>query len=295
MSTTRNSVRMLAGLGVSLTLVMSQALSAAPAAASGGQSFVEVVNLRVEGRHDQPLGIDNPHPLLSWQMVETGRARAHPCRWARLPLACPGDSQTAYQIQAATSEADLRQGQLLWDSGKVASAVQSGVRWGGPQLVSRQRVVWRVRVWDANRFASDWSEPSSWEMGLIRQSDWGSARWIEYPGRTELQPMPIFAKQFAVDHRKQVSRARLYVSGVGLHLASLNGKQLTDEVLAPGNSNYQLSSEYRTYDVTDDVRKGDNTLGVQVGNGPAYVRGPVTVVGTDIYDLDRDGNGIGCE
>lgn len=31
------------------------------------------------------------------------------------------------------------------------------------------------------------------------------------------------------------------------------------------------------------------------GNGPAYVRGPVTVVGTDIYDLDRDGDGIGCE
>ncbi|WP_408632949.1 excalibur domain-containing protein [Mycolicibacterium mengxianglii] len=31
------------------------------------------------------------------------------------------------------------------------------------------------------------------------------------------------------------------------------------------------------------------------GNGPAYVSGPVTVVGQDIYDLDRDGNGTGCE
>lgn len=31
------------------------------------------------------------------------------------------------------------------------------------------------------------------------------------------------------------------------------------------------------------------------GNGPAYVRGPVTVVGSDIYDLDRDGNGVACE
>lgn len=31
------------------------------------------------------------------------------------------------------------------------------------------------------------------------------------------------------------------------------------------------------------------------GNGPAYVRGPVTVIGIDIYDLDRDGDGIGCE
>lgn len=31
------------------------------------------------------------------------------------------------------------------------------------------------------------------------------------------------------------------------------------------------------------------------GNGPAYVRGPVRVVGPDVYDLDRDGDGIGCE
>jgi hypothetical protein len=31
------------------------------------------------------------------------------------------------------------------------------------------------------------------------------------------------------------------------------------------------------------------------GNGPAYVSGPVTVVGNDIYGLDKDGNGTGCE
>ncbi len=31
------------------------------------------------------------------------------------------------------------------------------------------------------------------------------------------------------------------------------------------------------------------------GNGPAYVRGPVSVVGRDIYKLDRDKDGYGCE
>jgi hypothetical protein len=31
------------------------------------------------------------------------------------------------------------------------------------------------------------------------------------------------------------------------------------------------------------------------GNGPAYVHGPVRVVGSDIYDLDRDGDGVGCD
>jgi hypothetical protein len=31
------------------------------------------------------------------------------------------------------------------------------------------------------------------------------------------------------------------------------------------------------------------------GNGPKYVDGPVRVTGSDPYDLDRDGNGVGCQ
>lgn len=31
------------------------------------------------------------------------------------------------------------------------------------------------------------------------------------------------------------------------------------------------------------------------GNGPMYVKGPVKVIGKDIYGLDKDRNGIGCE
>lgn len=31
------------------------------------------------------------------------------------------------------------------------------------------------------------------------------------------------------------------------------------------------------------------------GNGPSYTSGPVRVIGTDVYGLDRDGDGIGCD
>lgn len=31
------------------------------------------------------------------------------------------------------------------------------------------------------------------------------------------------------------------------------------------------------------------------GNGPAYVKGPIQVIGRDIYGLDRDGDGVACE
>jgi len=31
------------------------------------------------------------------------------------------------------------------------------------------------------------------------------------------------------------------------------------------------------------------------GNGPSYVKGPVKVIGIDVYHLDADHDGIGCE
>lgn len=42
--------------------------------------------------------------------------------------------------------------------------------------------------------------------------------------------------------------------------------------------------------VASDVDRAGND-----GNGPVYVEGPVRVIGDDIYDLDRDGDGIGCD
>ncbi|GAA3008229.1 hypothetical protein GCM10010483_61560 [Actinokineospora diospyrosa] len=31
------------------------------------------------------------------------------------------------------------------------------------------------------------------------------------------------------------------------------------------------------------------------GNGPAYVKGPIRIIGSDPYKLDADGDGIACE
>lgn len=40
---------------------------------------------------------------------------------------------------------------------------------------------------------------------------------------------------------------------------------------------------------------GDYDCAGGSGNGPNYVQGPVTVVGYDEFDLDREGDGVGCE
>lgn len=264
------SLRALIGIGLAIAVSPPATATATP---TGGGENVAVVRLAVDGRHDTPIGLGDSRPTLSWQLVETRQAVAHRCH-RDTRVACPGDRQRAYEVQAARSRTDLSAGRLLWTTGRVPGATQQ-VEYGAP-LRSRDSVAWRVRVWDADDRPSAWSAPATWSMGLLEPGDWGAARWIEHPDRAENQPLPIFARQFTVPPGKRVTDARLYLAGIGLHHLTVNGEEVTDEVLAPGNSNYQLSAEYRTYDLTRVLRRGGNTFGVELGNGTAYVRRSVT-------------------
>ncbi|MBO9709084.1 MAG: family 78 glycoside hydrolase catalytic domain [Caulobacter sp.] len=105
-----------------------------------------------------PLGLDEPRPRLAWRP--------------------PVGGQSAWQIQAATSEADLLAGRLTWDSGKVAGASTVEAAYAGPALAARDRRAWRVRLWDASGRVGDWSKPATFEMGLLAPADWGEAAWI---------------------------------------------------------------------------------------------------------------------
>jgi alpha-L-rhamnosidase len=216
------------------------------AAAASAQS--SPCDLEVENRVNL-LGIDVTAPRLSWK------------------LCGPGATQRAYQVRAASSLALLTAGAAdLWDSGKVESSQSAGLPYPGPELHSRDRVLWQVRVWTDQPLddPSDWSAPATWEMGLLSPVDW-LAHWITHPTWTYGLPMPIFAKQFSVS--RTVRSARLYITGLGIYVATLNGQPVTDDVLTPGNTNYAKQVEYATYDVTNLLSQGANTLGVELGNG----------------------------
>src|SRR5512135_2157829 len=97
-------------------------------------------NLRCEYRAN-PVGLDAKAPRLSWQMESDRR----------------GARQTAYQVRAAASAADLAAGQnLLWDTGKVASDQSAQVPYAGAALHSGQRVYWQAQVWDEHDQLSGW-------------------------------------------------------------------------------------------------------------------------------------------
>jgi alpha-L-rhamnosidase len=201
-----------------------------------------------------PLGIDILQPRLSWQLQSGLDQR--------------GARQTAYQIQVASS-ADLLDKDVgdLWNTGKVASDQSLHVPYLGTTPASRQRVWWRVRVWDEDDRPSEYTAPAWWEMGLLQHQDW-SAQWISGPlagGPRTSSPAPFLRKPFTL--AKRVASARLYITALGVYEAYLNGTRVGSDALNPGWTEYKKRVVYHTYDVTSLLRPGENTLGAILGDG----------------------------
>jgi hypothetical protein len=119
------------------------------------------VGLRCEFA-DTPLGVDTPHPGLSWKLESQAR----------------NQRQCAYQILAASSTDLLAQDTGdLWDSGRVTTNETIEIPYQGRQLKSAEQIFWKVRVWNQDGKGSAWSEPVCWEMGLLSAEDW-QAQWL---------------------------------------------------------------------------------------------------------------------
>ncbi len=78
------------------------------------------------------------------------------------------------------------------------------------------------------------------------------------------EALPIFATNFEAD---DVASARLYVTGLGVYNASINGEPVSEDLLEPANTFHAKRVPYATYDVTSLLDEGDNSLGLEVGNG----------------------------
>lgn len=239
---------------------------------------------------ENPYAVDVLNPRLSWVNIADRSDR--------------GQVQTAWEIRVAGSKEQLLNNKAdLWTSGKVVSDQSVNVYYAGKPLTSRQDCWWQVRTWDKNGNVSEWSEPAFWSMGLLKPEEW-KAQWIGAPWQGEEPlpdppgsrpgaenvplaelppPAPLLRKSFIIN--KEVASARAYVTGLGYFELYLNGKKVSDDVLVPnltlygkrpGLENNYLSvpdnfREYRvmylSYDIKDQLKKGENAIGAILGNG----------------------------
>ena len=198
---------------------------------------MKAIRLKTEFLTD-PIGVDFQNPILTWN-----------CEG--------GKKQTAYRIVAKID------GKTVWDSGKVECGSMKATY--PKELHSRERVVWQVTLWDEY---DEEGEPSDafFEMGLLKKEDF-TAKWIkgDYTvNPLKRYPVDCFKKEFNVN---EVKRARIYATALGLYEVEINGKRVGDFVLAPGHTDYRKRVQYQTYDVTELLCEGKNTITAQLADG----------------------------
>lgn len=76
---------------------------------------------------------------------------------------------------------------------------------------------------------------------------------------------PYIRKAFDIDNIPK--SAKLYICVSGFYLLYLNGKEITNGMLAPGISNPHRVCYYDEYDISRHLVKGKNCIGVILGNG----------------------------
>jgi alpha-L-rhamnosidase len=212
-------------------------------------------SLTVSEGFTNPLGFYDESPTFTWKL--------------------PADiqAQTSYSIVVASSPELLPNKADFWESGKVESDKSLFVKYEGVKLVSRQKVYWQVKFWDNDGNASEWSEKAFFELGLLNNSDW-QAKWISLPNEKAVEITEIGKKVHRVQYMRKninlqnnIEKARLYITAKGLFQAHINGKQVGDDVLTPGWTNYQKRIETLTYDVSDLITNGKNTIGLELAEG----------------------------
>lgn len=214
---------------------------------------------------DNPLGYNLESMSFSW----------------KLPAVRNGIAQTAYQIVVADTK-DALEKSPLWDSGKVASSQSVKVPYGGKALKSRQKCFFKVRYWDENGEPSPWSDTKTFELGLLKNSDW-LGEWIgadePVEKRTAIRNLgrkkhkvilggdkPAYLRrEFSLG--KNIVKARAYIATLGIFQLYFNGKKAGNDFWGTGWTDYDTRVQANTYDITNLLRSGNNTVGVLLGGG----------------------------
>ncbi len=125
---------------------------------------------------------------------------------------------------------------------------------------------------DATWLASE-SASSDWNTAATLAQDWKPATELvpygeQHWGKIQhfrIDPAPMFRKTFTIS--KSVRRATIFASALGVYELHLNGKPVDRDVFSPGWTDYKKRVHYIGYDVTEQLRRGENAIGAVLGDG----------------------------
>jgi alpha-L-rhamnosidase len=213
---------------------------------------------RLQTEHlTDPLGIDAPHPRLSWTLPSA----------AIPPNGATAAVQSTYTITLGTDSAAVVFGKsnsntYTWQPDQQASDQQL-TTYQGPPLQPFTKYYWSITATTPNGQQIQ-SAVAKFETGMLDQANWKGS-WITDTRDIHTKPAAYFRHNFTVN--KTITSARLYIAAAGLYELSINGQHIGDRVLDPMYTRFDRRNLYATYDITALIKKGDNAVGVLLGNG----------------------------
>ncbi|MEV6622671.1 family 78 glycoside hydrolase catalytic domain [Amycolatopsis sp. NPDC051106] len=231
------------------------------------------------GQRVNPLGVDPAQVRFGWKLASSAAQQR----------------QSAYQFVLSTGGKDV------WDSGRVTSAQQADVAYGGPALTSLTAYTWKVRVWDGEGRMSDWSAVQRFETALRDPAaewtgaflgratagpDLAGASWVWYPEGDPAGGVPpatrFFRKTF--DLAAAPAKATLVVTGDDTATVWVNGTRVSDSPRVPDS--WKTAA---VVDVGTLLTAGTNTIAVSAENttqSPAGMIAKLTVQGGPTVSTD---------
>ncbi len=194
-----------------------------------------IQDIRINGI-EHPIGHDFPFVSVSWRVGET--------------------ASLGPAMEQVTIAEDESFAAPVWERRGALSSL--GTEAAFP-LKPRTRYYVRVSV---TGDGGDSAEGTAFFETGKRDEPW-QAQWIGTAPEDGFHP--VFFRDFTLE--KPAARARIYVTGLGLYEAFLNGEKIGGETLMPGFTDYRELVQVQTYDVSALLRKGENRLEIFCGNG----------------------------
>ncbi|MEK6701511.1 MAG: family 78 glycoside hydrolase catalytic domain [Planctomycetota bacterium] len=224
---------------------------------------------------ENPVGLAATRPRLGWKLA-AGDSGAHNL------------AQSAYRIIAARTPEDLdHAAKLVWDTGVVggeAGSRTNQIEYAGMALASRDRVWWKVQVWDQEARDCGWSTPASFTVGLVDQKQW-TAQWIGL----DSEPAAPLTREMREEFRRRpwirlpgapgrAERVALFRSEFTLNAGTIKKAWVagTADMVADVRINGLLAARLTRWDllepldVTRSLKAGVNAIGIRVENHDGF-------------------------
>jgi len=199
-------------------------------------------------QHSTGRGIGIASPRISWKFAANDNTIQN---W----------EQSAYDLEITRGSST--------ENYHIESSNSLLVPWPSRPLQSREIARVRIRSYGGSIAApTDWSTWEALECGLLKRQDW-TAHAISHSVKQKEGPLrPLrFRKPFRIQSLMSVTRARLYITSLGVFQAYINGSPVGDHFLAPGWTSYHHRLNYEVFDIAPLLHEGENIIAVEVAEG----------------------------